>query len=171
MNHNKSKQPKKVYRLAVYGLSASGKTCVLAALAMSRDPHPLQYSCTQIPASKKSSQALQAGQEWIEKATADLLQQKVPKANSLGEEDFTLEYDFIGTHQTFRIELQDYTGELIDIDLASSEELAQLAKKLQNQFAEKDGILVLAEAPYWDMLGHLQGSQKTRCAPKFASVT
>jgi hypothetical protein len=162
MNNNKSKQPKKVYRLAVYGLSASGKTCVLAALAMSRDPHPLQYSCTQIPASKKSSQALQAGQKWIEQATENLLQQKVPEANSLGEEDFMLEYDFIGTHQTFRIELLDYTGELIDIDSANREELASLAQKLRKQFAKMDGILVLAEAPYWDMLGHLQGSQKTR---------
>jgi hypothetical protein len=49
MNHNNSRKPKKVYRLAVYGLSASGKTCVPAALAMPRHSHPLGHTCTWRP--------------------------------------------------------------------------------------------------------------------------
>lgn len=37
---------RKVYHLAVYGLSASGKTCMLTALAMPRYSHHLGYTAT-----------------------------------------------------------------------------------------------------------------------------
>ncbi len=170
MNHNKSKQPKKVYRLAVYGLSASGKTCVLAALAMPRHSHPLGHTCTwrpiEVPVTKgKKNQpderavTLQRNKEWMEQATRNLSQGDVPPPNPTGEEHFMFDYDFtIATHQSFWIELVDYSGELINPTLSSSE----IAQNLRHRFAEMDGILVLAEAPYRDMLGHHQGSQKTR---------
>ncbi|MEK8019549.1 MAG: hypothetical protein VSS75_021965, partial [Candidatus Parabeggiatoa sp.] len=38
----------------------------------------------------------------------------------------------------------------------------ELAKTLRKKFSEMDGILVLAEAPYQDQLGHVSGHQKTR---------
>lgn len=41
-----TKQPRKVYRFALYGLSSSGKTCILAALAMARMPNFEGYGCT-----------------------------------------------------------------------------------------------------------------------------
>ncbi len=169
MNHNKSKKPKKVYRLAVYGLSASGKTCVLAALAMPRHSHPLGHTCTwrpiEVPVTKgKKNQpdehavTLQRNKEWMEQATRNLSQGDVPPPNPTGEEHFMFDYDFtIATHQSFWIELVDYSGELINPTLSSSE----IAQNLRHR-AEMDGILVLAEAPYRDMLGHHQGSQKTR---------
>ncbi len=170
MNHNKSKQPKKVYRLAVYGLSASGKTCVLAALAMPRDPHPLGHTCTwrpiEVPVTKgkknkpdERAVTLQRNKDWMAQATNNLSNGDVPPPNSKGDQHFMFDYDFtIATHQSFRIELVDYSGELIDPTCSSSE----IAKNLQHRFTEMDGILVLAEAPYRDMLGHHQGSQKTR---------
>lgn len=38
----------KTYRLALYGRSGSGKTCVLAALAMSRSAHPAGATCMRV---------------------------------------------------------------------------------------------------------------------------
>ena len=156
---------KKVYRLALYGLSASGKTCMLAALAMPRYPHPLGYSCTWQPidvsASKNKAEAqnLEYSKEWMEKAIEKLSQQDVPEPNPTGEEQFIFQYDFTNAnHQTFCIELVDYSGELINPAISSSE----LAKNLRTRFAEMDGILVLAEAPYLDQLGHVESAQKSR---------
>ncbi|TGO03327.1 hypothetical protein PN36_08205 [Candidatus Thiomargarita nelsonii] len=152
-----NKKPTKVYRFALYGLSASGKTCLLAALAMPRYPHALGYSCTWLPGSKQDAHS----QEWIKKAVESLSRREVPEPNPTGEEHFTFEYDFTGAdHQTFRIELVDYSGELVNPNISDSE----LAKSLRQKFAEMDGILVLGEAPYRDQLGHLSGHQKTRDA-------
>ena len=154
----------KVYRFALYGLSASGKTCLLAALAMPRYSHPLNYTSTWRPidvsASEKSKQeALRHSQEWLKKAIEQLFQRDVPEPNPTGEEHFIFEYDFTGTdYQTFRIELLDYSGELVNPNISDSD----LAKTLRKKFSEMDGILVLAEAPYQDQLGHVSGHQKTR---------
>ncbi|HEW98408.1 MAG: hypothetical protein DRR16_12555 [Candidatus Parabeggiatoa sp. nov. 3] len=158
------KKPTKVYRFALYGLSASGKTCLLAALAMPRYSHPLKYTSTWRPidvsASEKSKQeALRHSQEWLKKAIDQLSRRDVPEPNPTGEEHFIFEYDFTGTdYQTFRIELLDYSGELVNPNISDSE----LAKTLRQKFSEMDGILVLAEAPYQDQLGHVSGHQKTR---------
>ncbi len=152
-----NKKPTKVYRFALYGLSASGKTCLLAALAMPRYPHALGYNCTWLPASKQDTHS----QEWLKKAINSLSRREVPEPNPIGEEHFTFEYDLTGAeHQTFRIELVDYSGELVNPNISDSE----LAKSLRKKFAEMDGILVLGEAPYRDQLGHLSGHQKTRDA-------
>ncbi|MDM8557854.1 hypothetical protein [Candidatus Parabeggiatoa sp. HSG14] len=165
MTKKPDKKTKKVYRFALYGLSASGKTCMLAALAMPRYPHPLGYSCTWQPidvsASKNKAEAqhLEYSKEWMEKAIEKLSQQDVPEPNPTGEEQFIFQYDFTGeNHQTFCIELVDYSGELINPAISNSE----LAKNLRTRFAEMDGILVLAEAPYQDQLGHVESSQKSR---------
>lgn len=167
---SQSKHPKKIYRLAVYGLSASGKTCVLAALAMPRHAHPLGHTCTwrpiEMPAAKGQHNqpdgraiSLQRNKEWMEQAIQNLSKGELPPPNPTGEEHFIFHYDFtVATHQTFQIELVDYSGELVNPTLSNSE----IAQNLRHRFAEMDGILVLAEAPYRDMLGHHQGSQKTQ---------
>ncbi|MCK5719462.1 MAG: hypothetical protein KAH84_05855, partial [Thiomargarita sp.] len=159
------KQAKKVYRFGLYGLSASGKTCMLAALAMPRYPHPSGYSCTWQPVSadKKAGEEVaknwEYSKEWMEKSIERLSQRDVPEPNPTGEEQFIFQYDFTGdNHQTFCIELIDYSGELINPAISSSE----LAKDLRTRFIEMDGILVLAEAPYWDKLGHQENSEKSR---------
>ena len=43
-----SNKHQKAYRFAVYGRAASGKTCILAALAMKCVAHPSEYTSTWI---------------------------------------------------------------------------------------------------------------------------
>ncbi|MCK5876702.1 MAG: GTPase domain-containing protein [Candidatus Marithrix sp.] len=143
---------KNTYRLALYGLSGSGKTCLLAALAMQRDPHPLSHSCIwhppEIPKlSKKTSQEYllqKSSKDWLEDAINRLVNQEFPAPNPKGNEQFILEYDFTAsTHQIFRVELIDYSGELIN----SPMDVNVLTKNLRRRFAEVDGIIVFAEIP------------------------
>ncbi|MBE9563106.1 MAG: hypothetical protein IMF12_09630, partial [Proteobacteria bacterium] len=141
---------KNTYRLALYGLSGSGKTCLLAALAMQRNPHPLSHSCIwhspEIPKfSKETSQEYllqKHSKEWMEKAINKLSHQDLPAPNPKSNEQFVFEYDFTAsTHQTFRVELVDYSGELINPPM----NVNTLAKNLRRRFAEVDGIVVFAE--------------------------
>ena len=153
----------KVYRFALYGLSSSGKTCLMAALAMPRHPNPMGYNSTWRPldASEAKRDDLRYSQDWLKKATDSILKYEVPEPNPTGEEHFTFEYDFTGSdNQTFRIELVDYSGELVNPNVSESE----LAESLRKKISEMDGILVLGEAPYRDQLGHVAGSQKMRDA-------
>ncbi len=147
-----NKKFKKTYRLALYGLSGSGKTCLLAALAMQRNPHPLSHSCTWHPAEiskfrKETSPEYllqQRSKDWMEIAINKLANQELPDPNPKGNEQFIFEYDFTAsTHQTFRVELIDYSGELINPPI----NVNTLAKNLRRRFAEVDGILILAETP------------------------
>jgi len=154
MNTNTNKK-NKVYRLALYGLSGSGKTSVLAALAMPRYPHPLGYTCIwrEPPPNDGLSQpnprliTQYRSKEWIEQSILNLSQQKLPAPNPTADE-FILEYDFTAsTHKTFHIEIVDYSGELINPNVVTDSELA---KNLRQKFTQMDGILVLAEAPFRD---------------------
>jgi DNA-dependent RNA polymerase auxiliary subunit epsilon len=133
----------------------------LAALAMPRYPHPLGYTCIwrEPPPNDGLSQPnprlviLRRSKEWIEQSILKLSQQEVPAPNPNGD-DFILEYDFTAsTHQTFHIELVDYSGELINPNDS------ELAKNLRQKFTEMDGILVLAEAPFWDLALNYYGKQ------------
>jgi hypothetical protein len=163
MNKKHDKQ-KKVYRLALYGLPNSGKTCILAALAMPRDPHPLRYNCTwrkiDLSNCRKKAEAknLKDSKEWMEKCIKKLNQQEVPEANSNSQGQLVFQYKFTdANNQTvYYIELIDYSGELIDPDLTSN----KLKKNLLTRFAEMDGILVLAEAAYQKQLEDVKNDQK-----------
>ena len=113
MNENKSKK----YHIALYGLSSSGKTCLLAALAMPRISHPLGYSCVDMPTTGKK---YEAGKEWLEKAINKIKNGKLPKPNSNdGGESFIFNYKFSANHQRFDLELEDYAGELIEFRKSS----------------------------------------------------
>jgi len=149
---NSNNKFQKVYRFALYGLSASGKTSLLAALAMPRYPHPLGYTCIwrvieELPPLSQQEQhliTLHRSKEWLEKAIEQLSLQNVPTPNPASNEDLIFEYEFTAsTHQTFRIELLDYSGELLNQNLSGSKQ----AKKLRQKLNQMDGILVLAEAP------------------------
>lgn len=155
---NTEKKTKKIYRIALYGLSATGKTSVLAALAMPRYPHPLGYTCIwrdiELPSPNygQLNQHLMTrhrSKEWMEQTILKLSQQKIPAPNPTGD-NFIFEYDFTAsTHQTFHIELVDYSGELINPNVNDRQH-----RKNMQKFTEMDGILVLAEAPFHDKLAH-----------------
>ncbi len=93
-----TKNNRKVYRLAVYGLSASGKTCMLTALAMPRYSHPLGYTGTWQPidvdrADNEAEQQLLAdSNDEMEKAEESLSQGQVPEATAIREGHFIFEY-------------------------------------------------------------------------------
>jgi hypothetical protein len=164
---NTETKRKKVYRLALYGLQASGKTSVLAALAMPRYPHPLGHTCiwrdievsTPNEGLNQPSKRLtiqHRSKEWMEQSILKLSQQQLPAPNPSGD-DFIFEYDFTAsTHQTFHIELVDYSGQLIEPNVSDSD----LAKNLRKKLTEMDGILVLADAPFRDGLSQ----NKNHCA-------
>lgn len=143
---------KKVYRFALYGLSGSGKTCVLTALAMPRYSHPLGYSCLWNTIDASDNPLVERSQNWMVEAIHKLEEQELPPSNPIGEE-FIFEYDFTAsTHQTFRIELVDYSGDLINPNINHS----AVAKKLRQKFKNLDGILVLADAPFQEQAEHVQ---------------
>jgi len=175
-----SHKTKKVYRLALYGLPGSGKTCLLAALAMPRLPHPLGHSCIwrffgtpkvdmlnedevaveELNEQDKQLIIRQHSQQWMKTAIHKLSEHEVPPPNPTFDDPFVFEYDFTAsTHQTFRIELTDYSGQLIDPSLSESE----LATNLRHRFAEMDGVLILAEAPFHEGVNQIaQKNQNTQ---------
>lgn len=150
---------KKVYRFALYGRRNSGKTCILAALAMERVAHPEGLSCVWLDApykrvrlngeqangvEKEFLASFKQGKDWLEQAIRNLEQGAVPPPNPNDKDAFSFMYEFTAAdHRTFLVELIDYSGELIDPDLSDTE----LSKRLRQHMLTMDGILVLAEAP------------------------
>jgi len=176
---NGNKQTKKVYRLALYGLSGAGKTSVLAALAMPRYPHPLGHTCIwrtidmsafkeEVLTQNKQLMTLYHSQEWMEKAIQKLSEGELPEPNPIRDEHFIFEYDFTAsTHQTFRIELIDYSGDLIHPEGSNN----ILAKNLRQTFVEMDGIIVLAEAPFQpEPLEKIQNNNNHCHEPTYSSL-
>jgi len=161
------KKSKKVYRFALYGLSSSGKTCLLASLAMPRYPHALGYTCIwramEVPMHKHEVNKqnhylmkLRRSKEWMTQAIENLSALQLPAPNPSNDEQFIFEYDFTAsTHQTFRVELTDYSGELINPKISRD----RLAKDMRNKIMEMDGIIVLAEAPFRDKWLHFQNEK------------
>ena len=148
-----------VYRLAIYGRPNSGKTCILTALAMVREPHPEGLDCewirdeTSIPKPQGSREtwdpyepnvAAYLGKEWLIEAVDRMQMGKLPRATPPDAAPFRLLFDFtMLTGRILRVELIDYSGELVNPDL--SEE--QLTKKLLQHMDEADGVVILGEAP------------------------
>lgn len=149
------------YRFAFYGRSGSGKTCMLSALAMSHRPHPDGFTATRVPLegpSKSGSAATresrEQGDRWIEEAVEALQRGELPRANQASDFVMTFEYEFTSPdRRTYRIELVDYSGELLNPrDLSDPE---SLAAQLREHLTEMDGLLVLAEAPRAGETEHL----------------
>lgn len=149
----------KAYRFAVYGRAASGKTCILAALAMKCVAHPSQFTSTWIlePAGLAKPQgepetwdagdrasAFHFGKIWLEKAIERLARGELPPPNPNRAEPLRYLYHFTTpSHRTYPVELIDYSGELIDPSLSNDE----MARRLREHLRTMDGILVLAEVP------------------------
>jgi len=150
----------KIYRFAVYGRAASGKTCILAALAMKCVAHPSKFTSTWIlepagmprPAGepetwdvKDHASAFHLGKIWLEKAIERLGRGELPPPNPNRAEPLRYLYHFTTpSHRTYPVELIDYSGELIDPSLSNDD----MARQLREHLSSMDGILVLAEAPH-----------------------
>ena len=163
--------PLKVYRFALYGGAAAGKTCILAALAMPRLVHPRGYTCVWMPQlvglprppgepatwnHQDTAAAFHLGSDWLQQAKEALSRREPPKGNR-NREPLRFLYDFTTPdHRTLRIELSDYSGELLDPRLTND----ALATRLRHHMQDMDAILVLAEAPH-------QGEEHQQLAEEF----
>lgn len=149
----------KPYRFAVYGRTASGKTCILAALAMKCVANPSSYTSTWIlepaglakPAGEPETwdvgdraSAFHLGKIWLEKAIERLTSGELPPPNPNRAEPLRYLYHLTTpSHRTYPVELIDYSGELLDPSLTDD----GMAKRLREHLRTMDGILVLAEVP------------------------
>lgn len=146
-----ARQSGKVYRFALYGRTASGKTCILTALAMNRVAHPENFTCDWIEQPTESLRSFNAdpmfiqGREWLRQAKECLEVGDVPPPNPNQLEPFRFLFDFTAPERgAMQVELIDYSGELIDPSIGNDE----LAQRLRHHLTQMDGILVLAEAPH-----------------------
>jgi hypothetical protein len=142
-----------VYRLALYGVRSSGKTCILSALSIPRVAHPEGLSCSWIenvpghplpsgdPSSWTTRDPYHIGWQWLSEQRKRLRSGDIPAPNP-NRDPMRFLFDFGSPdHGTRHIELIDYSGELIT---ASASELAAT---LREHMRECDGLLILAEAP------------------------
>jgi hypothetical protein len=133
---------KKVYRIALYGASGSGKTCILAALAIDRLPHPEGLSCTWLPSGQE------AGRKWLKEAVSSFEENRLPKPSEVTTQPPTFDFNFSADGRTYAVEMIDYAGELVNPVLSDNEN----AKLLFNHLKNMDALLVLAPVPKTD--GH-----------------
>jgi len=140
----------KTYRLALYGKSGSGKTCVLAALAMSRSAHPAGATCIRVhpdPTNLVQYPAQLNGAEWLDEAIGKLEADETPGMNPLDEPGTRIvRYQFAADEvPEFRVELFDYSGELINP--REQFDPGSLASALRAQMEAVDGLLVAVGTP------------------------
>ena len=137
-----SGHPRHCYRIGVVGSKSSGKSCLLAALSMARNPNIHGYTATRIAVEDTSNADLCKGNEWADKATLFLENGKWPEPTP--HERASVRFKFTdGLTRQKNVELIDYSGELLNPDVAQSE----LAKRLREVLREMDGLIVLAEYP------------------------
>lgn len=152
---------RKVYRFALYGVSAAGKTCLLAALGMNRKPNPQGYEAVRLPyggptqnatheasSSDDLAAAARRGEQWLDEAVDELQKGRVPPPNPISEELMTYWFDFSAPDRTWHVELFDYSGELVNARNAADPKT--LAAKLKEHLKAMDGLLVLVAAPHRD---------------------
>jgi len=153
------RRSKHTYRFVLYGRVNSGKTCLLAALAMAREPHPAGFACdwratpTDVPRPPGDEQVwvaddpavtLYRGREWLLEAIEALESGNRPPGNSNQAAPFRFRFDFKdGNGRTIPVELTDYSGELIDPGVSDDE----LAHRVRQHALETDALFVLADAP------------------------
>jgi hypothetical protein len=154
--------PKKhVYQIVTYGRPSSGKTCLLAALAMPRGAHPEGFDAiwvhdeTTIPKppgdptswdQQDPKVARFLGRERLPAAIREIEAGKLPPATAV-DIPYRFLFDFTTPDGCIRrVEMVDYSGELVNPDITEGDFAKQLIKHMESA----DAILVLAEATATD---------------------
>lgn len=141
----------KTYRFGLYGRSGAGKTCILAALAMKRRPHPLNFTATRLYAQygAAGNVAHARGDEWLDEAIRRLEHGEVPPPNPQEDPDDNqreVRFEFTTPEpRRYRVAISDYSGELADARAQGNED--SLAAKLRRHMEDIDALLVIASAP------------------------
>jgi len=162
VSHSGSGEHAPEFRFALYGMKGSGKTCILAALAMSRDNHPREFTCTRVltfPAwprpegdhelwemdLKDKASAFHTGQYYLDMSIEALESGNLPEPTPNFSDPLIYLFKFTAPGQrSYLVEILDYSGELIDPSVSEEE----IAKNLRKHLNESDGLLILAEAPF-----------------------
>ena len=169
-----SRHAPRTFRLALYGRSGSGKTCILAAMAMPLAPHPRGATCTRLypdPTSGKARHAAQvAGYEWVEAAIGRLKEGKKPALNHFDKPAArVLRYGFTAEEvPEFRGELFDYSGELVNP--MKHKDPKEVASVLLKHLRTIDGLLMLVEAPRGEGYDPRQASEVRLLAEAFTEL-
>lgn len=148
---------KSVRKIVTFGRPSSGKTCLVAALAMDRLSHPRGYETTWVKDETTIPKlvggvdqydmedrltSLHFGRERLNEKINELERYDLPDGDKMD-----LPYRYLFDFSTLdgcirRVEMIDYSGELVDDDITEGD----FAKTLSGHMKEADGIIVLAEA-------------------------
>lgn len=152
-----SERLEKYYRFVLLGVSGSGKTCYLAALALGRGCPEREMACTKIPPdasinneSQSDFEALLRGDQLIGNASQKIVDGLVPDATDLSTLNDgvlpAIEFSVsTANRSSIRIRTVDYAGELILSD--GYKDVDSSASKLKKIFHEFDGLLILTDVP------------------------
>lgn len=137
-----------VYRLALFGLSGSGKTVMLTALSM---PHwqsdgyqiaPIQPSEIREVSAADRKKFYEEAWRRIDKAKTALSRGEMPEPSPVAK--FHYRFAFTDSLGMTQLEFIDYSGEILDPGLMADEKSIQQA--LRNVLKEVDGLIILAPA-------------------------
>jgi hypothetical protein len=131
-------EPIRHFRFGILGGPGSGKTCILAALAMAREQRRCDVML--VPPPRDADKSLVDGYRWIDECRMRISRGERPEATRIDR--FSLLFEFSTSRDDkFLIRIDDYSGEL----MTSSGNTSKVAARLREILAEVDGLLVVAE--------------------------
>lgn len=132
------------YRIGIIGGPSSGKTCLIAALAMAHVMHEAGLTASQMDPDPGAPQDHVDGWKWLEDCKAKLRAGQAPPPNNSSVEGMTLRFKFTdGQKCVHHVLIRDYSGELMDGSASQSD----IAMRLRRHLGQMDALLVVAEHP------------------------
>jgi hypothetical protein len=132
------------YRIGIIGGPSSGKTCLLASLAMAHILHESGLTASQMPLAPGSPKDHVDGWKWLEDCQNKIRAGQAPPPNNSTVEGLTLCFRFTdGEKSAHHVLIRDYSGELMDGNASESD----IAMRLRRHMGDMDALLVVAEHP------------------------
>jgi len=147
MTDNIKNLDKKLYRFALFGMSGSGKTCILTAMGMTCRATTDGSYCGSLPAKSDASPEVLEGWENLKKYVKRLKMGEPPRPTEVKQGDYP-RYRYVYTDSKMGeayFEIIDYAGELIHTGNITQEYCTVLLKHLTAH--DVDGIIVLVSVP------------------------
>lgn len=140
-----------LYRFALFGRSDAGKTCILTAMSLNHKSNPLGHGVVWVPdppeadtADADVAEAYKEGKLALDRARAAMRRGEKPPPSPLRILRYRFDFTTVKPQpRAYKVELTDYSGELLDPRMNAE----GLARKLRLLLGNMDGVFVLAEAP------------------------